>query len=158
MLIILNILTNSSTIFIMKIISFLSLTLLLAVITFSCKEQATTENEAPVVNTQDSVFTAMQADAVHNINSYSNAIYQKTQELEAAIAAATGAKKEELSAELEACQTIQTRINEIMLKVSESNPANWEAANEEYVGLRYDVRMALSKTKVNMERAGETAN
>jgi hypothetical protein len=142
----------------MKIISLLSLTLLIAVVTFSCKDQATTENEAPEVSAQDSVFAAIQADAIHNINAYSNAMYQKSQELEAAVAAASGEEKEQLAAELEACKDIQTKINEVMLKVSESTQANWDATNEEYFALRYDVKTALSNSKVNLEKAGEIAN
>lgn len=142
----------------MKIISFLSLILFVSLFTSSCKEQATTENEVPEVSAQDSVFNAIQADAVHNINAYSNAMYQKSQELEAAIAAASGDEKEKLAAELETCKNIQTKINEVMRNVSESTPANWEAANEEYLALRYDVKTALSNSKVNMEKAGEIAN
>ncbi len=141
-----------------KTIFFLGLMLLVATSWTACKDTAAVQEETVTETGMDSIFLAKRADAVHNMNAYAQAIYLKIQELENELTSASDATKAGITAELEKCKNIQSRVEDVRRSVSAATPEVWEKVKGDFDDIHYDVRMAISKTPVSKENANKISN
>jgi len=142
----------------MKTIHILTLSLFISLSWISCKNAPAVQGETTEQTGMDSVFIAKQADAIHNIDAYTRMMSNKVQELETALSAAADDSKESIQAELSKCKEIQNEVETVRNKVNKATPDIWEEVMDEFQTMHINVRMAVAKEKVSIERAGEVAN